>query len=68
MRASGRRKGLKGVRCEYCKKKTRRPLHVNVDYGGSGRVSGDGCCRSPICQRCLKARGWVDEQFIDGPP
>lgn len=58
--SSGRRKGLKAVRCEYCEKKTRRPLYVNVD-------EGDGCFSTPICQRCLKQRGWVDGQFIDGP-
>ncbi len=61
MRASGRRKGLKAVRCKYCQKKTRRPLHINVNLG-------EDCWRSPICQRCLKARGWVDEQFIEGAP
>ncbi len=41
--------------------KTRRPLHVNDDMG-------DGCWRRVICKKCLKARGWVDEQFIEGPP
>ncbi len=58
---SGRRKGLKAVRCEYCQKKTRRPLTVNVN-------EGDGCFSTPICQRCLRARGWKDGQFIQGNP
>ncbi len=59
--ASGRRKGLKAVKCDYCGKKTRRPNHVNVN-------EGDGCWRTPICQRCLRARGWTDEQWVEGLP
>lgn len=60
MTTSGRRKGLRAVKCEYCGKKTRRPLHVNEHLGGNR-------WRTAICQRYLRQRGWVEGQFIDGP-